>query len=109
MASKSNIRSMRFSDTMIEMIESQAGETFTAKFEALVTRCMWELPKKEEELKFVQSRIRNEYARLDRIRKAANDLEQKLNSYNSNMQYYVQQSKQAVNSIDQLIKDVTQC
>jgi len=108
MAGKSNIRSMRFSDTMIEMIESQAGDSFTAKFEALVTRCMWELPRKEEELNYVQAQIRKEYARLDRIRKAAGDLESKLNSYNSNMQYYVQQSKQAVNSIDQLIKDVTQ-
>ena len=50
MAKKNNIRSIRFSDEIIEMIESQAGETFTAKFEALVTRCMWELPKKEKEL-----------------------------------------------------------
>ena len=49
MAQKSNIRSMRFSDEIIQMIESQAGETFTAKFEALVTRCMWELPQKEQE------------------------------------------------------------
>ena len=45
MAKKNNIRSIRFSDEMIEAIESQTGETFTAKFEALVTRCMWELPK----------------------------------------------------------------
>lgn len=33
---KNNIRSMRFSDCMIEII--------TQKFEALATRCMWELP-----------------------------------------------------------------
>lgn len=80
MAGKSNIRSMRFSDTMIEMIESQAGDTFTAKFEALVTRCMWELPKKEEELRYVQAQIRNEYARLDRIRRHANQMETTINS-----------------------------
>lgn len=58
MEKKSNIRSMRFSDTMIEMIESQVGNTFTAKFEALVTRCMWELPAKEKELKSLERRIR---------------------------------------------------
>ncbi|MDD6159995.1 MAG: hypothetical protein PUB51_02550 [Oscillospiraceae bacterium] len=57
MAAKSNIRSMRFSDTMIEMIEAQAGETFTAKFEALVTRCMWELPEKEKQLKEIEKKI----------------------------------------------------
>ena len=57
MASKSNIRSMRFSDTMIEMIESQVGDTFTAKFEALVTRCMWELPAREKELEAIKKEI----------------------------------------------------
>ena len=58
MSKKSNIRSMRFSDTMIEIIESQVGNTFTAKFEALVTRCMWELPAKEKELEQLERRIR---------------------------------------------------
>lgn len=67
MASKSNIRSMRFSDDILAMIESQAGETFTAKFENLVTRCMWELPQREEELKQIQERIDQERASLQRI------------------------------------------
>ena len=60
MAKKNNIRSIRFSDEMIEMIESQAGESFTAKFEALVTRCMWELPAKEKELEFIKKQISQE-------------------------------------------------
>ncbi len=64
MATKSNIRSMRFSDTMIEMIESQVGDTFTAKFEALVTRCMWELPAKEKELERIKREIEREGRRL---------------------------------------------
>ena len=50
MAKKGNIRSMRFSDEILEIIESQPGETFTAKFEHLVTRCIMELPRKEQEL-----------------------------------------------------------
>ena len=64
MAKKSNIRSMRFSDEMIEIIEAQAGETFTAKFEALVTRCMWELPAKEKELAGIQEQIQRERKNL---------------------------------------------
>ncbi len=48
---KSNNRNMRFSDEVIEMIESQAGRNFTEKFENLVTRCVWELPNKENEIK----------------------------------------------------------
>ena len=78
MASKSNIRSMRFSDKMIEMIESQAGDTFTAKFEALVQRCMWELPRKEEELKNIQDHINAERKRLERIRKRGYEIEQNM-------------------------------
>ena len=67
MANKSNIRSMRFSDEIIEMIESQAGETFTAKFEALVTRCVWELPQKEQELRGLNNAIREKREQLGRM------------------------------------------
>lgn len=50
MANKSNIRSIRFSDELAELIDQQIGDTFTAKFENLVTRCVWELPAKEKEI-----------------------------------------------------------
>lgn len=66
---KSNIRSMRFSDTILEMIEKQTGDTFTQKFENLVTRCMWELPEKERQLKATQDAIEAERKRLTDIRK----------------------------------------
>ena len=69
MATKNNIRSMRFSDSMIEMIEAQTGDTFTAKFEALVTRCMWELPRKEEQLKAVEKQIQDRRQRLTDLNK----------------------------------------
>ena len=44
MAGKPNIRSIRFSDELAELIDRQIGNTFTEKFENLVTRCVWELP-----------------------------------------------------------------
>ena len=47
---KNNIRSIRFSDDLAELIERQAGQTFTEKFERLITRCVWELPRQEERL-----------------------------------------------------------
>lgn len=43
MAQKNNIRSIRFSDEIADLIDRQSGETFTQKFENLVTRCAWEL------------------------------------------------------------------
>ena len=57
MAGKPNIRSIRFSDELAELIEQQAGNSFTEKFEGLITRCVWELPQKETELKRLQSQI----------------------------------------------------
>ena len=80
MAKKNNIRSIRFSDEMIEMIESQAGESFTAKFEALVTRCMWELPKKEEELKHIQMQITQRRQQLSKLSQKINEMERTMNN-----------------------------
>lgn len=57
MAGKPNIRSIRFSDELAELIDRQVGDTFTAKFEALVTRCVWELPQKEAELERLQKQV----------------------------------------------------
>lgn len=44
MAQKNNIRSIRFSDELAELIDRQMGRTFTEKFENLVIRCVWGLP-----------------------------------------------------------------
>ena len=103
---KGNIRSMRFSDAMIEMIESQVGDSFTAKFEALVTRCMWELPQKEKELEYVKSCIRSERARLDRIRKSIAALEKSSECFKLCVEHYAVRSQAAVTEIDRLIKDM---
>lgn len=64
MAAKNNIRSIRFSDELAELIDRQVGDTFTQKFENLVTRCVWELPQKEKELARIQADIQRERERL---------------------------------------------
>lgn len=74
MAGKSNIRSIRISDKMAELIDQQAGSNFTEKWENLVTRCAWELPKQEERLKAVQEQIRKEQQRLWDLQKATEQL-----------------------------------
>ena len=83
---KSNIRSMRFSDTMIEMIEAQTGDTFTAKFEALVTRCMWELPEKEEQLKQIEKRIDMKREQLLTMSEQTRQLENTINEIRPRIQ-----------------------
>ena len=68
------IRSIRISEDMLELIERQAGRTFTEKWENLVTRCVWELAKKEEQLAGIQRRIDREYQRLRELERATEQL-----------------------------------
>lgn len=74
MAAKNNIRSIRFSDELAELIDRQVGDTFTQKFENLVTRCVWELPQKEEQLACIQADIQRERERLYNLQRATEQL-----------------------------------
>ncbi len=74
MAQKNNIRSIRFSDELAELIDRQVGRTFTEKFENLITRCVWELPQKEKQLEDIQKRIDREWKRLYDLQKATEQL-----------------------------------
>ena len=70
---KNNIRSVRFSDEMIEIINQQVGENFTQKFERMVYNCYMLLPEKQRQLEKLESDIR--------LRRR--DLEDLSNRYNS--------------------------
>lgn len=74
MAQKNNIRSIRFSDELAELIDRQVGRTFTEKFENLITRCVWELPQKEKQLEDIQKRIDRERQRLYDLQRATEQL-----------------------------------
>lgn len=72
MGQKNNIRSIRFSDEIAELIDRQTGDTFTQKFENLITRCAWELPEKEKQLKEIEKKIQEKKEQLSEIRKKYN-------------------------------------
>ncbi len=76
MASKPNIRSIRFSDELAELIDRQVGNSFTEKFENLITRCVWELPQKEAELERIEEDIRRQRALFWKLRDKRQKLEQ---------------------------------
>lgn len=76
MAGKPNIRSIRFSDELAELIDRQAGNSFTEKFEGLITRCVWELPQKEAELKNIEEKIQQQWALFFKLRDKRQKLEQ---------------------------------
>lgn len=71
---KNNIRSIRFSDELADLIERQAGQTFTQKFENLITRCVWEVPAAEKRLEQVREEIKRERQRLYDLQKATEQL-----------------------------------
>ena len=102
MAKKNNIRSIRFSDEMIEMIESQAGDSFTAKFEALVTRCMWELPSKEKELQRIQELIDYKHTQLRKLDEKIIKLENNIRLTSTAADQYLYQLKASA----QLLKNM---
>ena len=70
---KNNIRSVRFSDEMIEIINQQVGDNFTQKFDRMVYNCYMLLPEKQRQLEKLESDIR--------LRRR--DLEHLSNRYNS--------------------------
>jgi len=95
MAGKPNIRSIRFSDDMAELIDRQTGGTFTEKFERLITRCVWELPQKEEELKRLQEKVDLERKRLYDLQNAVKELKQLERNIQAAQGYLDEVKKQA--------------
>lgn len=91
MAGKPNIRSIRFSDELAELIDRQAGNSFTEKFEGLITRCVWELPQKEAELKRIQKEIQQERKRLADLRKRREKLDRVIQSIQQSLDYQLKE------------------
>ena len=87
MAGKGFIRSIRFSEELAELIDRQVGNSFTEKYENLITRCVWELPQKKEELKQIQEEIQQERKRLAGLRKRREKLGQTIGSIQRELDY----------------------
>jgi len=79
MAAKKNIRSIRFSDELAELIDRQQGSSFTQKFENLITRCVWELPAKEQELEELERSIKEKRTQLWEMSAQARELNAAIN------------------------------
>ena len=102
---KSNIRSMRFSDEIVQLIEAQEGDTFTAKFETLVQRCVRELPQKERELKMIQEHIATERQRLQTIRQRSNELGSNIYRLTSSLQSWNSQVEAAARNLEKMAEE----
>lgn len=54
---KNNIRSIRFSDELLDIINAQVGDNFNQRFERLIYNCYMLLPEKERQLKELDAQI----------------------------------------------------
>ncbi len=108
MAQKNNIRSIRFSDELAELINQQVGRTFTEKFENLVTRCVWELPKQEQRLKAIREEIAQEQKRLSDLQRATEELHRLEKNLKSAEFYFGIVERGAKKIADQFIESETQ-
>ena len=100
MAKKSNIRSIRFSDEIIEIIEDQEGETFTAKFEFLINKCYQDIPAKENELKMLQERIEAERNNYKFVQKEVSRLRNTIRGLNFTLDSLTRQINQAIDQAE---------
>lgn len=91
---------IRFSDELAALIDRQIGDTFTQKFENLITRCVWELPQKEEELRRVQEQIKQERQRLTEIQKASKQI--------SSLMWHLKNAQDYIKNVEVLAKTITE-
>ncbi len=75
MPGKTNIRSIRFSDELMEVIEAQAGETFTEKYEGLIRRCVFEEPEVRRRVEELRKELQQMEETLEERRKQAAQLQ----------------------------------
>lgn len=100
MANKSNIRSIRFTDELYELIDRQNGDTFTQKLENLVTRCVWELPAKEKELKQIQEQITKERENLQTVLRAKETFTRNLNTLDYTMKNLAREAERSYKALE---------
>lgn len=93
------VRTMRLSDEIIGIIENQEGETFTEKFENLVSISIRELPEKKRQLAEYQRIIDQEKKQLSFIR----DKKQKLQRNLTDLEY---STAMLVHKINKAMKDL---
>ena len=91
---KNNIRSIRFSDEMIDIIDQQVGENFTQKFERLVYNCYMLAAAKEEECKRLDAAIQTKRDQLQRYQKEVQELS-----------YVVQSIGRQLRSVDNYLEE----
>ena len=103
MASKTP-KTLRLSDDIIRLIEEQAGENFTEKFELLVMKCVQELPEAQAQLQRVRDQIADERKRLNQAIRLRQELERNARNINQQLDRLHAQMDHTINELHKLTK-----
>ncbi len=81
-AIKTNIRSFRFSDEIYEIIEKQAGESFSAKLEQLIYTAYMLVPEMEKKAAALDAQVKQAQKDLSGLQRKHQKISSQLNDCN---------------------------
>lgn len=74
MAKKSNLKSIRLSDQVMDYVINFEGDGFNQKFENLVLFCMEQEETKKQKIAFLDQQIVKQYKKLDALRQLTSEI-----------------------------------
>lgn len=78
MNKKTFIRSIRFSDEMMDIINQQIGENFNQKFEHLIYNCYMLSGEKEKEIQRLDNQIKDKREQLAELQNTCDEFRDKI-------------------------------
>jgi hypothetical protein len=99
---KTNVRSFRFDDEVLKIIEGCEGDNCSDKFDRLVRHCFLAVPEAQRELEEIKKQIIVEKKNLKKI----TDLSVQLNSMKNNMLYLSQNMSNIVNETTKMYEKI---
>ena len=74
MAKKTNMKSVRLSDQVMDYVINFEGDGFNQKFENLVLFCMEQEETKKQKIAFLDQQIVKQYKKLDALRQLTSEI-----------------------------------
>lgn len=102
---KNNVRSFRFDDEILNLLEHQRGANLSEKFENLIRDCCFELPRAQSRLKTVNEEIGAAVIKLHLIQSQCSEMQRvkyELDTCLRNIQ-------RAVESSERIAKNISEC